>query len=164
MHFLGFFLLIYLFLFLLLLSSVIFLRVLLIWLFLMNEGNGKLDWKWKHDLLYITHRSWINSNFQLWVAFYFFLWLFLMNEGNRKLDWKWKNYLLCLTHRSWINLNFQLVATSFLGLHVLCWLAYLWLSPRLTTIKYRNFFIMKLLCLYVALSLILMIYIRGVLN
>ena len=115
LHFLGFFLLIYLFLFLLLLSSAIFLRVVLIWLFLMNEGNGKLDWKWKHNLLYITHRSWINSNFQLWVAFYFFLWLFLMNEGNRKLDWKWKNNLLCLTHRSWINLNFQLVATSFLG-------------------------------------------------
>ena len=127
LHFLGFFLLIYLFFFLLLLSSAIFLRVVLIWLFLMNEGNGKfyllqskkgngkLDWKWKHNLLYITHRSWINSNFQLWVAFYFFLWLFLMNEGNRKLDWKWKNNLLCLTHRSWINLNFQLVATSFLG-------------------------------------------------
>ena len=81
LHFLGFFLLIYLFLFLLLLSSAIFLRVVLIWLFLMNEGNGKLDWKWKHNLL-------------------------------------------CLTHRSWINSNFQLVATSFLGLHVLCWLAY----------------------------------------
>ena len=42
LHFLGFSLLIHLFLFLLLLlSSAIFLRVVLIWLFLMNEGNGK---------------------------------------------------------------------------------------------------------------------------
>ena len=77
LHFLGFSLLIYLFLFLLLLSSAIFLRVVLIWLFLMNEGNGKfyllqskkgngkLDWKWKHHLLCLTHWSWINSNLKV---------------------------------------------------------------------------------------------------